>query len=155
MSENVKPDNEEVSNITYQTIKTLSSLKDYKQVLSFLELESEISSALLKGVLKLLEDNKNSFKSKNPLIPILYLMNNIFYIMELTSAQGLDSIIDANVKQYLYQLYEKYTSEYLKLCWGDAADTLNIDIQINLEKDGKLKKSTKKQIKTRYSVIFS
>jgi len=72
--------------------------------------------------------------------------------MELLSTQGLDSIIEPSMKQYIQKLYEKYTSEYLNICWGDITDSLNTDIQVTEEKDGKPKKSAAKIIKKRFTV---
>jgi len=151
VDENKRPDNEQISHITYKAMSLVSQLQDFHKVLSNLEIEAEMSGAILKSVIKLLVENKSYFKLKNPLIPSIYILNNLFYMISKTKSEDTEAVIDYSIKDMMDELFERHIGEYLKIAWGHLSDTLEHDIEAAYEKNGNLKTSTREAIKKRFA----
>mmetsp|Transcript_14467 Transcript_14467/g.12269 ORF Transcript_14467/g.12269 Transcript_14467/m.12269 type:complete len:137 (+) Transcript_14467:482-892(+) len=70
-------------------------------------------------------------------------------MMELTKNQNLDIVLDEATRTIIIDSYERHFLEYVKLIWPKAAESLGESLQIEFEKETKLKKSSKKAIKTK------
>ena len=75
-------------------------------------------------------------------------------MMELTKNQNLDIVLDEATRTIIIDSYERHFLEYVKLIWPKAAESLGESLQIEFEKETKLKKSSKKAIKTKLKVII-
>lgn len=98
--------------------------------------------------------NKSTIKSKNPIIPFIYYLNNVFYILEFSRNKDSESNFDFESGQTIEKSYERMCLEYIKTIFPDINQLLATDIQLNYEKDGKLQKSSKNTIKKRFSVFI-
>ena len=114
-----------------------------------------IGGAILKSVIKLLEENRSFFKSKNQILPLIYILNNFFYMISKTNTEDSEAIIDYTSKDMMDELFERHINEYLVSIWGNINETLGDNVEIAHEKNGKLKSSTRKAIKKKFAVIFT
>jgi len=151
MEENKKPENEQISHITYKAITLVTQLQEYHKVLSNLNIESEISGAIIKSVIKLLEENRSFFKPKNPIIPLIYILNNLFYMISKTKNEDTEAIIDFSSKDIMDELFEKHIAEYLAIIWKGSNEIFSSNVDIAHEKSGKLKSSTRKAVKKKFA----
>jgi len=151
MEENKKPENEQISHITYKAITLVTQLQEYHKVLSNLSIESEISGAIIKSVIKLLEENRGFFKPKNPVIPLIYILNNLFYMISKTKNEDTEAIIDFSSKDIMDELFEKHIAEYLAIIWKGSNEIFSSNVEIAHEKSGKLKSSTRKAVKKKFA----
>ena len=155
-------ENENLLNITTDTIDFLSSLVMYNNAYSLIQQELKQSKEnnntdlsprnfILILVDKLEEKSKILLKSYRPLKNIL-LINNYFYIHSKIGKQPLSEFFDKNDLSKIKEKINLNSKEYLKNTWKKVAEiTFNDKNDIVYEKDtNELKATSKELIKKRF-----
>ena len=155
-------ENENLLNITTDTIDFLSSLVMYNNAYSLIQQELKQSKEnnnidlsprnfILILVDKLEEKSKILLKSYRPLKNIL-LINNYFYIHSKIGKQPLSEFFDKNDLSKIKEKINLNSKEYLKNTWKKVAEiTFNDKNDIVYEKEtNELKATSKELIKKRF-----
>lgn len=153
-----KIENENLLNITTDTISFISSLIIYHNAYTNLQQESnlDLSPKNFISILvnKIEEKSKNLLKKYPPLKNIL-LINNIFYIHSKINKDPLNHFFD---KEYFGKLKEKInfnSKDYIKNTWKKAIDiTFSDKDDIVYDKQtNELKATSKEMIKKRFTTF--
>lgn len=105
---------------------------------------------MIVSLLENLEQKKSTFKTKNPILPNLFMLNNLSFVIKKIEAYGLENMFPEDDKSRLSKIFIRESSEYLEAIWGKIT---SFELVVQEEKSGGVKKSTKEEIKKFFNVI--
>ena len=153
-----KVENENLLNITTDTISFISSLIIYHNAYTHLQEGSNLDFSpknFINILINKIEEKANLLLKKYPPLKNILLINNIFYIHSKISQEPLKHFFD---KEYFGQLKEKVNTnskDYLKNTWKKVVDiTFSENNDIVYEKEtNELKATSKELIKKRFNTF--
>ena len=114
-----------------------------------------VTDALGSSVLSMFVDSINNkrkgLKTKNPIHPSLFMMNNIFFIQNKIENFELQDLFSDNDLKQLEGAFAEELTRYLQAIWSKI---ISFELKIESEK-GELKKSSKKDIKKFFEASIS
>ena len=153
-----KIENENILNITIDTISFITSLVTYHNAYTSLQEESNLDLSpknFINILVNKIEEKSNTLLKKYPPLKNILLINNFFYIHSKIAKDPLDHFFD---KEYFGKLKEKVninSKDYLKNTWRKVIEiTFNENNDIAYEKDtNELKATSKELIKKRFTTF--
>ena len=153
-----KIENENLLNITTDTISFISALIIYHNAYTYLQQENNLDLSpknFITILVNKIEEKSNSLLKKYPPLKNILLINNFFYIHSKIAKDPLDHFFD---KEYFGKLKEKVninSKDYLKNTWRKVIEiTFNENNDIAYEKDtNELKATSKELIKKRFTTF--
>ena len=156
---NEKIENENLLNITIDTISFISSLILYHNAYTSLQENSKLDFSpknFINILVKKIEEKSNSFLKKYAPLKNILLINNIFYIHSKISQDPLTHFFE---KEYISSLKEKVNSnskDYLKNTWKKVIEiTFSDKNDIAYEKENNELKATSKELIKKRFITFN
>jgi hypothetical protein len=155
---NDKIENENVLNITNDTIFFISNLILYPTAYKFLtrKIKDEITpNNFIKLLLEKIELKSDLLLKKYPPLKFILLINNIFFIISKIENKTIENFFNKKFIQMLYKRIENNIEKYLKSSWNKIDEITFDDKEIIVyENDKKTLKTTSKElIKKKFSVF--
>ena len=155
---NDKIENENVLNITNDTIFFISNLILYPTAYKFLtrKIKDEITpNNFIKLLLDKIELKSDLLLKKYPPLKFILLINNIFFIISKIENKTIENFFNKKFIQMLYKRIENNIEKYLKSSWNKIDEITFDDKEIIVyENDKKTLKTTSKElIKKKFSVF--
>ena len=155
---NDKIENENVLNITNDTIFFISNLILYPTAYKFLtrKIKDEITpNNFIKLLLDKIELKSDLLLKKYPPLKFILLINNIFFIISKIENKTIENFFNKKFIQALYKRIENNIEKYLKSSWNKIDEITFDDKEIIVyENDKKTLKTTSKElIKKKFSVF--
>ena len=155
---NDKIENENVLNITNDTIFFISNLILYPTAYKFLtrKIKDEITpNNFIKLLLDKIELKSDLLLKKYPPLKYILLINNIFFIISKIENKNIENFFSKKFIQALYKRIDNYIIKYLKASWNKIDEITFDDKEIIVyENDNKTLKTTSKElIKKKFSAF--
>ena len=153
-----KIENENILNITIDTISFITSLVTYHNAYTSLQEESNLDLSPKNFITKLvqkIEEKSNILLKKYPPLKNILLINNIFYIHSKIIQEPLSKYFDKDVTTKLKDKINTNSKEYLKNTWRKVIEiTFSHKDDIAYEKGtNELKATSKEMIKKRFNTF--